>query len=259
MGVTRPARRSESRTRRPVRSRTSTPAPRRRAARAAGPRVARHAATGNAPILDAPLAFTRGRLPAGDRRLQILRAAFEVFSEQGFHGARTRDLARRAGVSEALVFRHFPTKDALIRAIIDLAGFENRIEMMEQQFGSMPPREALTALAEHVLTNLREQPDMFRVVFFGILETPELGGEFYRKFLSRLLALETRLFARAQAGRRGRGRSETVDPAVLARSFHGSLLFYNVASAIVRIEPLPQDPKALAAAIVNIHLPEASS
>ena len=179
----------------------------------------------------------------------------EVFSEQGFHGTRTRELAARAGVSEALVFSHFPTKEALIRAILEEVGFRQRISALEDRSKRVSPREALRALAEEVLTNLCERPEIFRVVFFGILETPELAGEFYRDFLSRLLALETRLFARAFAVRRGRGHAAE-DPAVVARSFHGSLMFYNLAGAIVRIEPLPRDPRSLAAAIVNIYLPE---
>src|SRR5437867_1020495 len=103
-----------------------------------------------------PIAGRRARLASGDRRTQILAAALEVFAEQGFHGTRTRELAKRAGVSEALVFSHFPTKQALIRAIFDEVGFEQRIRIMEQRFGHMPPREALRSLAEHVLTNLRE-------------------------------------------------------------------------------------------------------
>ncbi len=201
------------------------------------------------------------RLPAEDRRSQILAAALEVFSEQGFHGTRTRELAERAGVSEALVFHHFPTKEALIRAILDLAGFEERIDLMEQRFAAMKPRPALVAIAEHVLTRLAEQPEMFRVVFFGLLETPHLAAEFYQKFLSRLLALETRLFECAYAERSGRRASDAArpDPSMAARAFHGSLMYYNLAGAVVRIEPLPKDPKALAEAIVSIYLPEATS
>jgi AcrR family transcriptional regulator len=196
------------------------------------------------------------RLPASDRRTQILAAALEVFAEQGFHGTRTRELAQRAGVSEALVFQHFPTKESLIRAIIDQVGFRQRLRELEEAAEHLSPREGLITLAEGVLANLRENPGIFRVVFFGVLETPELAGRFYRDFLSRVLALETKLFARAFAARRGAARSTAPDPAIAARSFHGSLLFYNVAGAIVRIEPLPKDPRALAIALVDIHLPE---
>ena len=202
---------------------------------------------------------SKPRLKAGDRRSQIVAAALEVFAEHGFHGTPTRELARRAGVSEALVFRHFPTKEDLIRAILAYVGFEDRIQFMESHFVQMPPRQALQAIAEHLLTNLRERPDLFRVIFFGIMETPHLAREFYQKFLSRLLALETRLFARAFAERKNHLPAAGVNPSTVARSFHGSLMFYNLAGAIVRVEPLPSDPRATAEAIVSIYLPEVAT
>jgi AcrR family transcriptional regulator len=204
--------------------------------------------------MNAPEFFPKLRLKSDDRRSQILAAALDVFAELGFHGARTRDLAEKAGVSEALLFRHFATKEDLVRAILESVGFEERIGMMEEHFTKLPPREGLCRIAEYSLTALRDDPRVFRVIFFGVLEVPALAGEFYRKFLSRLLALETRLFERAFAERGARRAAQ--DAAVAARSFHGSLFFYQMTGAIVRIEPLPQNPKERAEAIVNLYLPE---
>lgn len=206
--------------------------------------------------MEASEVFPKLRLNATDRRTQILAAAMDVFSERGFHGARTRDLAERAGVSEALIFRHFPTKEDLIRAILELVGFEDRLRLMEETFEPLPPAEALRRLAEYTLTALRDDPRSFRVVFFGIMETPELAGEFYQRFLSRILALETRLFERAYAGRKTAATGPTPNPAIAARSFHGSLLFYNLAGAIARFEPIPEDPRRMAEEIVALYLPE---
>jgi TetR/AcrR family transcriptional regulator len=59
------------------------------------------------------------RLSAEDRRRQIVHAAIELFARKGFDGTTTREIAQAAGVSEALIFRHFPTKHDLYRAIID--------------------------------------------------------------------------------------------------------------------------------------------
>ena len=207
--------------------------------------------------MNAPEFLPRLRLNANDRRSQILAAALDVFAELGFHGARTRDVAERAGVSEALLFRHFPTKEDLIRAILESVGFEERIELLEERFAQLPPRDALCRLAEHSLTALRDDPRLFRVVFFGVLEVPDLAGQFYRTFLSRLLAFETRLFERAFAERGA--RRAVRDAAVAARSFHGSLLFYQMTGAVVGIEPLPQDPRSRAEAIVHLYLPEGAS
>ncbi len=60
---------------------------------------------------------TAARMTAGDRRRSIIRAAETLFIERGFHATTTRDLAKAAGVSEALLFKHFPSKEALYAAI----------------------------------------------------------------------------------------------------------------------------------------------
>ena len=57
---------------------------------------------------------------AGDeRRSQILRVAVDLFSHEGFRGTTTKKIAQAAGVSEAMVFRHFATKEELYAAILD--------------------------------------------------------------------------------------------------------------------------------------------
>lgn len=53
------------------------------------------------------------RLPADERRAELLAAAVRVFSREGFHGATTRAIAREAGVAEALLYRYFSDKKEL--------------------------------------------------------------------------------------------------------------------------------------------------
>ncbi|MBU6393057.1 MAG: TetR/AcrR family transcriptional regulator [Sphingomonadales bacterium] len=60
----------------------------------------------------------RRRIPGNERKSLILEAARHAFARHGFDGARTQDIARAAQVSEALVYRHFPTKQALYRAVL---------------------------------------------------------------------------------------------------------------------------------------------
>ena len=57
------------------------------------------------------------RLSAEERREAILQAALTVFSHKGFNGATTKDIAAEAGVSEALLYRHFPSKEELHEAL----------------------------------------------------------------------------------------------------------------------------------------------
>jgi AcrR family transcriptional regulator len=57
-------------------------------------------------------------MSAEERRVSILAAAREAFMSSGYGGARTRDIAQRAGVNEALLFRHFATKEDIFRAAV---------------------------------------------------------------------------------------------------------------------------------------------
>ncbi|WP_226016628.1 TetR/AcrR family transcriptional regulator [Novosphingobium sp. FKTRR1] len=60
----------------------------------------------------------RRRISGIERKSLILDEARRIFSKHGFEAARTQDIARAAQVSEALVYRHFPTKQALYRAVL---------------------------------------------------------------------------------------------------------------------------------------------
>lgn len=68
--------------------------------------------------MDQIVLMTRKRLLKADRRASILDAASKVFAEHGREGAKTQRIAAEAGVSEALIFRHFPSKDALYCAVL---------------------------------------------------------------------------------------------------------------------------------------------
>src|SRR5437016_9649649 len=59
------------------------------------------------------------RMAGDERRLQILKVAMRLFSQHGFRGTTTKEIAQAAGVSEAMVFRHFATKEELYSAILN--------------------------------------------------------------------------------------------------------------------------------------------
>src|SRR5690606_19860038 len=63
-----------------------------------------------------------------ERRMQILEAAANLCSVNGFRGTTTKEIARDADVSEALVFRHFATKDKLYEAILGARACRNGLD-----------------------------------------------------------------------------------------------------------------------------------
>ena len=60
---------------------------------------------------------TNIRMGCDERKAQILAAVRRVFARKGFEGATSRELAKEAGISEALMFRHFPNKEKLYHAM----------------------------------------------------------------------------------------------------------------------------------------------
>jgi AcrR family transcriptional regulator len=66
-------------------------------------------------------AVRRPRRPAAERRREILAAARTLFAERGFDATTTRDLAAAADINDALIYRYFPDKQAILAALVDEA------------------------------------------------------------------------------------------------------------------------------------------
>src|ERR1041384_7775902 len=108
-------------------------------------------------------------LPATERRKRIVVGAMEAFAKSGFKGTRSRDLAAAAGVSEALIFKHFPNKRAIQKAII-----EERIrqtgEFLSPELKQAPPEQAPPAMAARILHVSERAPHFMRLLYFAGLE-----------------------------------------------------------------------------------------
>ncbi|WP_301123929.1 TetR/AcrR family transcriptional regulator [Mycolicibacterium fortuitum] len=87
----------------------------------------------------APYSNPQPRLSADERREHIVEAARRVFEQTGFDGARTRDLAAAAGVNEALLYRHFGSKEELFEAAV-ATPLEEAVSKVVELSG-VPPAE----------------------------------------------------------------------------------------------------------------------
>src|SRR5579862_1614878 len=59
------------------------------------------------------------RMSGEERRRQLIEVAIDLFSRNGFGGTTTKEIAAAAGVTEAIIFRHFATKQDFYKAILD--------------------------------------------------------------------------------------------------------------------------------------------
>jgi len=126
----------------------------------------------------------RGRYAKGEqRRAQILATALEVFTEGGFHGSSTREIARRVGVTEPTLFHYFGSKQALLAAV--LAARDER---------TPGPAGDLGRLLETVRDNATE-PDLVRLFAVTSAEATDPGHAAHDWFTARYARLRSELAA----------------------------------------------------------------
>lgn len=119
-------------------------------------------------------------LPRRERRQRIVLGAMEAFATSGFQGTRSRDVAKAAGVSEALIFKHFPNKRAFQKAII-----EERIsrpgEFLSAELKAAPLEKAMTMITTRIFQVSERDPHFMRLLYFAGLEGDPLAPLFFER------------------------------------------------------------------------------
>lgn len=165
------------------------------------------------------------RLPASERKAQILRTAAELFSQQGYEGTKTSQIAREAGVNEAIIFRHFNTKEDLYWAVLSdscsMVSLKTHLkDVMDPEYS---PEEGLTGLAHFVLERVSQHPQLSRLLLFAALENHKLSHRFFKLYIANKYE-ELAAYIRTQT-KRGFFRSD-IDPTLAARGFFGMLIYH---------------------------------
>ena len=102
------------------------------------------------------------RLSAEARRRQIIESARGVFERSGLAGARTRDIAAAAGINEALLYKHFSSKEELFEAAVG-APLEEAVAAVVALSGQPPDEFDVTSELMHERT-LQFVRDLFEVM-----------------------------------------------------------------------------------------------
>jgi AcrR family transcriptional regulator len=105
------------------------------------------------------------RLPRGARRLQLLRAAQDVFVAQGFHAAAMDDIADRAGVSKPVLYQHFPGKRELYLALLEEHVGELADRVAEAMAGTTDNHERVVGAVRAYFDFIDAEGEAFRLVF----------------------------------------------------------------------------------------------
>lgn len=118
-------------------------------------------------------------MSAADRQRQLLEVALNAFSRRGFKGTTTKEIAAAAGVAEAVIFQHFPSKEALYSAVLELhLDAENEREWTEAVNGCMERNDdagVFRLFIGRILESYRRDSMIHRVILFAALEGHEQG------------------------------------------------------------------------------------
>jgi AcrR family transcriptional regulator len=173
---------------------------------------------------------TQQRFTAEDRRLQILQVATQLFASRGFEGTTTREIAKRAKVNEAIIFRHFPTKEDLYWAVIEAKctakiGLQGLMEILDS---GEDLRTTFVTLAESMLRRREKDPSLMRLLLFSGLENHRLSQRFFQTYISDYYEkLGEFIQKRVSAG-----EFRKVNPQLAARGLLGMLVYHSMVQDI---------------------------
>ena len=198
--------------------------------------------------------MSRKRLSQAERRTQIVDVAMRLFASKGFKGTTTRAIATAAGVSEAIIFRHFETKEDLYNAIIAHT-IEQRSSLWESLDANIKTAQDLpTILRDFAQTYIqlnRNDPTFIRLMMYSSLEDHQFRANFFATSRSK------RQSSIRKAIQKGieRGELRNVDPALTTRSFFHTLLQYSASSFISSSSPpSPEVDLAMIDNLVDVFL-----
>jgi len=168
------------------------------------------------------------RMAGEERRQQILEVAMKLFSERGFRGTTTKEIAHAAGVSEAMVFRHFATKEELYAAILDHKAcsgdkFEPA-EMAADGIKRKDDRAVFESLALGALKHHENDPEFQRLLLHSALEKHELAQMFFDEFVRRVYDFLGNYIRERQR----EGVLIEIDPAIVVRAFIGMVMHHSL-------------------------------
>lgn len=194
------------------------------------------------------------RMPGEDRRRQLLRVAVDSFARNGFSGTKTKDIAAAAGVSEAILFRHFASKEDLYHAILDekeaTMGGDRWFEELNELAGRRDDRGLFRHITQQIIRSFREDAAFHRLLLYASLEGHLLADLFHERFGLPMGDILTRYIAQRQKeGAFGEG-----DPGAAVMFVFGSTVHYAMARYVLGAKKFAGTEEAIVEQFVELIL-----
>jgi AcrR family transcriptional regulator len=166
-----------------------------------------------------------------ERRRQILQVAIDLFSRHGFRGTTTRQIANAAGVSEAMVFRHFATKEDLYGAILSDKACHDEMKfpwekdpVLQEAIRNKDDHAVFYNIALNALRKQQADAGFMRLIFFSALEEHDLADNFFNEFVLKIYEFIGGYIEQRQKD----GVMRNMNPRIAVRAFMGMMLHHSL-------------------------------
>ncbi|MCX6598199.1 MAG: TetR/AcrR family transcriptional regulator [Acidobacteria bacterium] len=178
------------------------------------------------------------RMAAPARREMILETAIRLFAERGFRGVTTRELAAEVGVTEPVLYQHFPSKRDLYHALIEhkMAKSQALYDQLDALFAiGAEDREFFQRLAHLIILWHESDPTFMRLLLQSGLEGHELREMFFERMSAKFL----RRIADHIGDAISAGRLRAGDPQLVSYAFCSMIGHYALDRLLFPFRDLP--------------------
>ena len=176
------------------------------------------------------------RRRAAARPDEVLDASLDLFIERGYAATRVEDIARRAGLSKGAVYLYFPSKEAILEALVRraISPIAANAAMTAANYRG-PIREAVSLAMRMVAARLTEPRTLAipRLIMHEVTRFPELAAMYREQVIDKAKPVVEALVARGIAS----GEFRPLDPDLTVRSIIGPIALHVMLSEIFGLRP----------------------
>jgi AcrR family transcriptional regulator len=151
-----------------------------------------------------------------------------LFSEKGYLGSTTKDIASESGIAEVTLFRHFATKDKLLEEMLSTQTFLPTLRDIMPSIKKLPYEEALIEIARGQLVSLSGRQNFIKIMHSELHLYPEKLKKIYHSFMDEMFQTLADYFDDMQA----KGRLRKFNSYLASRAFLGMFFSYFTSSHI---------------------------
>lgn len=137
-------------------------------------------------------------MPTIDTRDKILTSSLKLFSEKGYIGATTREIAKEACVAEVTLFRYFESKEKLFEDVLNHYSFLPELEVIIKEIKDMPYEEGINIIALKFYDALKSRKDIIRIIQTEMHRYPDKIANLYHSMIDNIIITLANYFLELQ-------------------------------------------------------------